>query len=315
MRTRLLLIVLLLGLHPVAGWSTNILEVRPDSQEIVISHEPDRNWNLLDRVCFFRESIEVACGEVTFTNPKNAVVTIRKIREGLTKRESKESKTESYVELEFGRDKVKNNDRVERFVTPSQDDDSEAQSIVEGLVQLRRAASEGRDKLEGKEDLKIENKPATEDLDERYMGHGCMSNISLGLNYIFPAVQYQQAVTNTVTIGVLPMYLSTPTGNGALTGLGTYLTMNRYSIEPFHGDWMMLGLGFFKLTGTANGVSTDYTSPALILNVGWRWFWDSGINFGFALGFQYMISPKPPSGSLDFSGLLPSIALDIGYAF
>jgi hypothetical protein len=113
----------------------------------------------------------------------------------------------------------------------------------------------------------------------------------------------------------MPIYISTPISNGSIKGWGGYLTLNQYSLEPFHGSWIQLGLGMISLKGEVGGVEANFYTPAIEGSVGWRWFWESGLNFGFGLGAQYFVAPKTSAINLDYSGFFPSIAFDVGFAF
>jgi hypothetical protein len=48
---------------------------------------------------------------------------------------------------------------------------------------------------------------------------------------------------------------------------------------------------------------------------GWRWQWDNGLNFGFAVGLNYLTKVKTANVPLDSSNLLPSILMDFGFSF
>lgn len=295
------------------------MDIDRTNNTVTVTHGLERSWAQGDRVCFYRDSSEVACGEITNATHKTAIVDIKSFRDGVTNQTKSDGTSGAYVELVFGRLQMKKSDTPRLAVGPSERtpaDESHQQILVEGLVDLRRSTQALENQTAGKEDLLTEIPHIDRDDDERRLDHGAISMLNLGMNYIFPTIQYQQSVSDGVAVGVMPMYLSTPVGNGKITGYGVFLTLTRYSIEDFHGDFISLGLGYHRLNATVGtGPEVEYNSPAALVNFGWRWMMDSGVNFGFALGIQYMLSPRPAASSLDFSGLLPSIALDCGFAF
>lgn len=281
--------------------------------EVLITNDDARKLEDGDKICFYRQAIEIACGLVITTSPFDATVKLAGLGEQInTKKTEKNSDTESYVELVFEKIEVLKSDRpVFKGAAEKTSADITNNTLLEGLVELRRSVASTRDNLYGKEDLMIETERRILDYDSNF-DHHLMSNITAGVNYIFPTVSYQQSLFDNIVLGLTPTLVNTPSGNGTVTGFGMYVSMNHYGIEAFHGDWIQLGAGFMKLSsGTA-----DWTTPAIMATAGWRWYWEGGLNFGLGLGMQYMLTSKPPEASnVDFSGLLPALILDLGYAF
>lgn len=283
---------------------------------------------------------EIACGEVERVTGNEVFVKISH-RQDAIRKTSHVSKRDKYVELVFDKSEVAKSDTVVRpdlavhrenaSVNADPDgnpdvnvddenqswptgEDGVAEQLIDGLHKIGRDPQSvaTRDLMNGKDDLKISSSLLDSDSS---LNLGYTSNVTLGVTYIFPMAQYQQALNDNFTAGVMASILSTPVSNGSLSGVGGYFTLNAYSIEPFHGAYVQLGVGIYSLDGNVNNQNTNYASLAGIGNVGWRWLWESGLNFGFGVGVQYLFQPKPSGNALDFGGLLPSVAMDLGFAF
>jgi hypothetical protein len=83
----------------------------------------------------------------------------------------------------------------------------------------------------------------------------------------------------------------------------------------FKGMWVFGGVGLLQLKASLSGGEASFSSILVSAGSGWRWQWDSGINFGFAVGLNYMSKVKTPAVPLDASNLLPSILMDFGFSF
>jgi hypothetical protein len=296
-------------------FGAHVIKVFSDRPEIILSQDKERPWIVGDRVCIYHQNQEVGCGNIVRTLPKRAYCVLKDQHDTLKKKTVTDNSSSTYLELVFGAMVARQGDRVEltSFENPIPDSET-TKEIVDGLNGLRRKpAMEGS--LEGKDDLLLTLDDEKVDQDERLLYHGNLSDLTVGLNYIFPTIHYQQAVWDHVTVGLMPIYLSTPTGSGSLSGVGGYLTLNYYGLEPFRGLWIQTGGGVYSLNTTVAGTGYSYFSPAAVGTVGYRWYYESGLNFGFGVGVQYLFTSNPSDVSLDFSGLLPSIAMDIGFAF
>lgn len=289
--------------------------LREEEGRIVIGHDSDRKWEYHDRFCVYRDERQVGCGRIVKATSKYAIGELEILRDGVRDRVMREDKNTTFVELTFGKERINKGDlaRLMPEDLPA-DDPRTTQALVEGLASLHRETSSESTSLEGKDDLLVTVKNKNSD-DEDALNHKFMSNFSFGLNYIFPNIQYQQALTQNFTTGVMPIFVNAPVGNGDIRGPGVYLTFTRYDIEPYHGTFLQLGVGYYAMTATVNSVEESFYSPAFMAVVGWRWFWPSGVNFAFGIGAQYLMKAKPDTLVLDFSGVLPALVLDLGFAF
>lgn len=317
MSVRLYILVSLLLASNIKA--SEVLSFFPDSNRAQVSQDKQLPWTENDKVCFYRKDKKIACGRISESTAEVAAVEIREQTTAVTAENQKDGKDESFVELTFGKAEIKKGDRVELDNSNESEylyADSATQQTIEGLRGLqRRPSSLDSFYEEGKEDLLTQIEIPNED-DERTLHHDKISNLTFGLNFIFPTFQYQQAITKKFAVGLTGQFVSTPLSGGNLRGYGGMTTLNFYSLEPFHGTWVQIGMGLFSLTGSTTTSSIDFYAPNILFNTGWRWFWDSGVNFGFAVGVEYFLtSGNSNSIGLDFSGLFPSISLDIGFAF
>jgi len=313
------LVLWILVINNTDAFCAKVIEVRAAEDMLVVTHEKDRAWIPGDRVCISRRGSELACGDVRSVTETTALVKITTQRERVSKKVLQDNRKGSFIELVFGKDPVKKGDEAEYAGETEQPlDESATDIIVQGLVNLNRFSepAERRPTAINKDDLSIElDTRLPDDDDDRALHHGNLSNLSAGLSFIYPTFHYQQALHENFAFGIQPIFVSATAGNGTVKGLGSYLTFNYYGIEPFHGEWLQLGVGVFGLNANVNGTESKYYSPALQATAGWRWYWDTGLNFGFAVGAQYLIKSQPDNQSIDFGGLLPVVALDFGFSF
>lgn len=310
---RILILIVALSAMSALAKPIQILNMDLSRDEVVVTNDESRKLEDGDKICFYRGKIEIGCGQVISLTPFDATVKLLNHSSDIrTERTEKNSPTESYVELVFEKIELQKNDRAEfKGAAEKTQADLTNQTLLEGLVQLRRSVASQRDNLYGKEDLMLETEKRILDYDSNF-DHRLMSNVSVGVNYIFPTVSYQQRVLDNIILSVTPTLVNTPAGSGNVGGYGMYVSLNHYGIEAFHGDWLQIGAGFMKLTSG----DAHWNSPAILATAGWRWYFDGGINFGTGVGIQYFLTRKPATASsVDFSGLLPSVIMDLGFAF
>lgn len=304
--------------------ASRVVKYSPVREEIVVTQDKNHKWEVGDQVCVNRSGNEIACGEVAKANKKTAVVKVSKVNEKISRKTVRDSKSANYVEVVFGKETVRKGDGVEKasenFGRNKDDGENSGGSgnlsnftFLPGDRKPSSAMPEGG-LLAGKDDLLLGGE-AKATSDGRHVNPGLMNNVTAGLTYLFPTLQYQRIISDRYALGVMPMYVNTPVGNGNLSGYGGYVTGSYYALEEFRGLFAQIGLGMYSLTGTLGADSGSFSSTAFEATVGWRWFWNNGINFGFGIGAQYLMTKTPENVSWDFSGILPSVALDLGYAF
>jgi len=140
--------------------------------------------------------------------------------------------------------------------------------------------------------------------------------MSAGLNYFYPMLHLQLAVTRDFSIGLMPAFASYSQGTNSVQLLGGYVTGTYYhSHYAFKGLNFEGGLGFFKITATSG--TTETASPfAAKFTVGWRGRALIGVplDLGLAAGAQYIFLATAPL-SISFNGILPLITGYISYTF
>lgn len=311
--------------------ASTVIAVQKSANTIHVSKDKKRPWVVGDGLCVLRKGNEIACGEITRVAKKFAVASVESTEDNVSKKAVQAADDSTYVELVFDTSVVKVGDSVAR------DDDESENTLAEssspppgkesGPARIPSSLSEdwsahvsifgdnGRDPASeeefGKEDLYMEGQAGKHDPDEPWP----LSNLTAGLNYIFPNVQYQQALSDHFATGLTGMYIGTPVGNGSLSGYGGYLNLSYYSQSAFKGSMVELAAGVFAATSHVNGNDNSFFTPSVMALAGWRWLMDSGLNFGFAVGAQYLVTESSSAPELGFSGLLPCIALDIGFGF
>lgn len=288
-------------------WASEVLEVAPRTLEI--SSAKPRPWEIEDRVCVNRRGKRIACGYVIDTTEKgNATVDLYYRRQSHSTEEWEDS-----ITLRFNEEVARKGDTVTldaKSLRPKYVDDTPLNSELEheNLLALEKAspASRGLASTDEASFLKFREENKT-------TGH--LSNVSAGMNYVFPNFQYHQAVSDHSATGVMPIYLSGPAGDGALSGFGAFFNYHYYSNKPFDGYWLQAGLGLYALKATKGALSGNGLSFAGSVAVGKRWLWKDGLNFGFAVGLQKLLNSNPGSVPLNFSGIYPALVMDLGYAF
>ncbi|MBY0369315.1 hypothetical protein K2X33_01430 [bacterium] len=56
------------------AWGAEVLRIGKDSQSFAVTHDEKRTWQAQDRVCFLQRAQEIACGVVTKSTSKGAIV-------------------------------------------------------------------------------------------------------------------------------------------------------------------------------------------------------------------------------------------------
>jgi len=72
-------------------------------------------------------------------------------------------------------------------------------------------------------------------------------------------------------------------------------------------------LGIYGLTYQFNGKEDGNVVPAVSAMLGRRLFKNNHLNFGFGAGAQYIFASTQTG--MSFSGFVPSLVVDVGFAF
>ena len=260
-----------------------------------------------DQICVIRKKKDIACGEVISINAKYAVANYSINKEEI-KKSLKNTKKELIIELDFS------------YLTPEVGDPIRILS-KDPKKSIRALASElvgvnifGGDVISEKKQQELDSTIEKMEAAKPFIP---VSILTLGMNYVFPTFQYQQAITKKWGLGIMPTYMNYALTEGSLKGLGTFFTYNRYGTSPFNGFWWQFSIGIYNLTATyMNQPGSSLYAPAVLGTVGWRFSWKERMNFGFGLGSQYLLTSKNPGGTgLVFNGIIPALVFDAGLAF
>jgi hypothetical protein len=145
--------------------------------------------------------------------------------------------------------------------------------------------------------------------------HNLAAGVSVGAGFYYPFLHFERLVTESLSIGLMPLYSNVTTNSGSITALGGYVTVSYCANEFFQGFWAQGGAGIHLLSYSSGNLEENSTSPAFLATAGWRGYWDLGINIGIAGGLQYFKDPDFSSVRLSGSSLAPLILLDVGFSF
>lgn len=127
------------------------------------------------------------------------------------------------------------------------------------------------------------------------------------------------AVTESLTVGPSLSYSSykstgvTATSTTA-TAYGMGVNVNWFMGNKALTDSWFLNPFFMYAKATSN-LNTSASGTTFGANIGYWWFWESGINLGLGLGVQQLNIDLSSIGLGGISGTLPSAILQFGYSF
>jgi len=275
---------------------SEVVNVSLKEKTIQISHDNLNPWVVDDSVCVTRNQKDIACGIVTQTTEELATVQILKRSENVSK-DHETDQAGDYVQLTFDYPTPQKGDSI-RLVDKSPS------------VGIRTLASELKN---GKE---FGGAPIDARIYDHLFGHPEFvpdSNLTVGINLIFPTIEYQQTISSRSAIGVMPIFMNYSVSDGAVKGTGCFLNYHYYSEGHLNGYWTKLGVGLYGLNYSYQKAEDSGVAPAISASLGKRFFKNENLNFGFAAGAQYIFSST--TTGLAFNGFIPSLIVDIGFAF
>ncbi len=258
-----------------------VYQVAGDQSAMIITHNLDAPWRQGESVCVQRRGYEIACGKVLQGNALAALVEIS------VKSDYPVSVGDNIRTAGSGNPEALNRKPIIAAAPPAA---------------LAAMAEEDRE-------------PAAQIIASEYVGPPRMGNVLLGVNYVFPGARYEHAFDQHWAVGLGGMLVAYPTGGGTLKGTGIVGNVSFYEAGWFRGLWLFAGGGMLNLKAAMNGVEEPLSTIMLSGGSGWRWQWDNGINFGFAIGLNYLMQVQTPNVQLDASRLLPSVLMDFGFTF
>lgn len=145
----------------------------------------------------------------------------------------------------------------------------------------------------------------------------------LGLAFGAANMNADFAVSESLTFGPSISYasfsatglnadLTTNTTTGSATGFG--VNMNWFmGNKALTDSWFLNPFVMYAKASSSQNLSASGTSFGA--NIGYWWFWESGINLGLGLGIQKLNIDLATLGLGSISGTLPSAMFQFGYAF
>jgi|GEM_PF-1481403 len=300
----------------IISFGSEVIDYNKELRTLKVTQKRPR-WKSDDQLCVIRNQARIACGQVNELDGPQAIARI-----GFLKAKTIQQDGPQSVQLIFSHEYPAQGDHViltesgePKSLRPSDDPATRAyqnESLIEDSLarsyfyHSRRPASI--------DELSMTPNGSTSAQAIR-SNPTPLSSVNLGINFVFPTIQYQQMFSRHSATGLMPIYLSAPAGDGGVSAWGLFAAYHYYSWRPFEGFWIQAAVGFYSLTATLNQISDQTYSPAVMSTLGWRWRWNNGVNFGFGAGVQKLIVSAPSTINLQFSGLFPSIVMDMGIAF
>jgi len=144
-------------------------------------------------------------------------------------------------------------------------------------------------------------------------------NVSVGMgtgfSYLFFDAHFKYAVSNKVTLGVMPVFINDSGVNTSVKAFGGFLTGDYYFREHYSGFRVESGIGFYSISATAGALEETSSPFALYSTFGWRGkINQSGLTVGGAGGFQ-LVGNSSSTLLVDFKGILPLVQIEVGYTF
>lgn len=143
---------------------------------------------------------------------------------------------------------------------------------------------------------------------------GLAAGMTFGLNYFFPSVHLEVAVSPSVTIGALGIYGDSQSNNSRNKTYGGMLSLAYYLPQPAVGLNFELLLGAYNSNVNYGVVSEEITSIAGAALVGWKGYLSDQFHYRLNAGAQYVSNQQTPK-YLDFANVLPFFRAEVGFSF
>lgn len=143
---------------------------------------------------------------------------------------------------------------------------------------------------------------------------GLATGMTFGLNYFFPSVHLEVAVSPSVTLGVLGVYGDSQSNNSRNKTYGGLVSVTYYTPQPSLGLNFELLLGAYNSNISYGAVGEEVTSIAGALLIGWKGYFSEQFHYRLNAGAQY-VSNQKTAQYLDFSNVLPFFRAEVGVSF
>lgn len=157
---------------------------------------------------------------------------------------------------------------------------------------------------------------ASADQNAKVQNNNLTGGISAGASFFFPILHYQRALSPSVAVGLMPLYFQySPQQDLEAGAFGFFLTGHYYFNQFFRGVWAQVGMGSLFYSTKNVEVRNKGTAFASLTTVGWRGYWDLGLNIGVAAGAQFVTDPEIPDVDIKYTGIQPIVLVDVGFNF
>ncbi len=135
--------------------------------------------------------------------------------------------------------------------------------------------------------------------------------------YFFPELYFNARVGDQATLGVEVIFSKFSSDASSSTLAGAFFNCTYYEKAVFNGLGFQVGPGLYSLGLTERGLAETLHMPAIKGQVFWRGTAKAAFNldFGLALGAQYIFGKDSPIISYRFRDLLPYVNFFVGYQF
>lgn len=308
--------------------AAEVLKIGSSQQIIAISQDERAPWRTGDRVCVWETNQEIECGEVTKATAKAAIVKLDapsdQIHRGARVRTEGKRRDEATREGRAlggkgeGAPEAREKPAPERREDPRQRAREARRPEIEEPEELLSPPPDVENEKRGRG----ERRPAAKLLTSYDKVEGVSNpdwNLSLGISagfsFFFPMIHFQRRVSPYLSFGLMPLYFSTSGGSSKIGAVGGMVTFNYYGNEYFRGFWGQLGVGAYRFNATTATTEQSATSLSLLGTVGWRGYWDLGLNVGVGAGVQYVANPGFSGVTLNSVDFQPVFVLDVGISF
>jgi hypothetical protein len=141
--------------------------------------------------------------------------------------------------------------------------------------------------------------------------------MSAGTNYLFSQLSFEGRISNSLTLGLMPLFITASGTSSKITAGGAFLTGTYYfnNSKSLTGIVGRLGLGGYSIklnNGTSNSSSTSFGG---MIYGGYRGDLGNGFTALAGAGAQYLKKSPGSSESIVFDGFLPMLTAEFGYRF
>ncbi|NBT59291.1 hypothetical protein EBT16_10965, partial [bacterium] len=143
---------------------------------------------------------------------------------------------------------------------------------------------------------------------------GVAGGMTFGLNYFFPSVHVEFAVSHAVSLGITGVYGDSQANNTRNKTYGGLLGLTIYTPQPALGLNFELLAGVYKSEASFGVIKEEVESIMGAALIGWKGYFSEQFHYRVNAGAQY-VSNQTKASLLDFSSVLPFFRAEIGVSF